>query len=117
MNQPAHDQPNTAESAPGTRERNVVGNWSLATAISSVVLPIGVMIVGTQHTRGFGVLSVVGWGFMLATVLSCIATLLGALGLYRVEQGRRSAITAAVGLGLGLLVLTPLLVSMITEGW
>lgn len=54
---------------------------------------------------------------MLAMALSLVATLLGALGLARVEQGRRSAITAAVGLGLGLLVLIPLLVSLIVEGW
>ena len=117
MTQRAREPPRQAGNALDAQgQRNVVGNWALGVAIGAIVLPVVLVFAGLPDVRsGLGALELILQGLGLAILLALVATLLGAYGLARVEGGRRSAITAAWGLGLGLLILIAIVGMVLSE--
>jgi len=88
------------------QRRNPVGDWALGLGIATVVAPIALVLLAAPFVAGWDIFGVLLAAGILACVLAIGAVLLGAVGLTTTESRGRSALTAAWGLGLGLLALT-----------
>ena len=85
--------------------RNPVGRWALGLGIATVVAPSVLILFAAPFVEGWDILGVLLAAGILACVLAIGAVLMGAVGLTTAQSRRRSALTAAWGLGLGLLAL------------